>query len=483
MRPDISYRLLLAPLGLLLLFFAACGSQPTVNAGTSQAQAATTTTVVSTNPAVANTTPGNQQAGTSAAMPHTETSCPAEGTGRAAITTPLALGSHQNIVYTYNTPNAAILRRYDVSTGKKINILSIPGVQINDAQLSTDGQFILFTTKPVTSPGAAHIGSIAVQLVRVDGQGLQTLYCAKNTFQPGMSGLYNLLWSPNQQLAIFSLRNPADAGKSQFVRALNLSNGQVQTEINTAIQITTGPMNNYRLYGWLNNTQVYMADDLNTLEIGGLDKVKPYYAYILDLSKGPDQKLSIMPVAKLDSYCWSLGSVPDGSRLLISMCQHNPPGTAGSSITHGPGTLSVQPQPASDIDTGRTDIYKNSTGGVTAASAISNSTLLFDLHFGDGAVNRDELWKINIDGTKLTRLTPLEGSITQQYTLNTSSQSPWSNVSRDNSMFAAQSRNGSPTTNLCYGSLSGGDAAQAPTVFATATQDEGTLEIAGWTTM
>src|SRR5260370_4676497 len=125
---------LLIPLGLLLLFFAACGSQATTS------QLATSTVAVTTPTAKSS---GQLTTTTSNTMLQTATSCPATGTGRAAVTTPLTLGHQQTIVYVYNTPHTAILRRYDVGTNQKTNILSIPDVQINDAQLSTDGQFIL----------------------------------------------------------------------------------------------------------------------------------------------------------------------------------------------------------------------------------------------------------------------------------------------------------------------------------------------------
>ena len=126
-----------------------------------------TTTVASTSP-----------------MPSTTTDCPAWGTARAMISAPLALGTHQTIVYTVNegpfaSPTIAILRRYDIVTGVKTDIVSLPGVSIDHAQLSPDGQWILFTAtdKP---------GSIKLQVIRLDGQGLQTLYC---TTKPGLSSL------------------------------------------------------------------------------------------------------------------------------------------------------------------------------------------------------------------------------------------------------------------------------------------------------
>jgi hypothetical protein len=62
--------------------------------------------------------------------------------------------------------------------------------------------------------------------------------------------------------------------------------------------------------------------------------------------------------------------------------------------------------------------------------------------------------------------------------LNSATQFPWSNVSRDNNLYALQTISASHVFTLEYGSLSGG----APTVFASL--GDGTdMEIAGWTTM
>src|SRR5258708_9821197 len=45
---------------------------------------------------------GNNNPGQTVPMPQTQTDCPATNTARAAVMRPLALGSHQNLVYIYN---------------------------------------------------------------------------------------------------------------------------------------------------------------------------------------------------------------------------------------------------------------------------------------------------------------------------------------------------------------------------------------------
>ena len=89
------------------------------------------------------------------------------------------------------------------------------------------------------------------------------------------------------------------------------------------------------------------------------------------------------------------------------------------------------------------------------------------------------LWKVNTDGARLIQLSTggagVSGgpSILCQY-----SQYPWSNLSRDGSLFALQhnSSNGQ-TQSLLLGSMNGG----MPTTFASISGTQ--LSIVGWTTV
>jgi len=49
------------------------------------------------------------------------------------------------------------------------------GLRIEQAQVSQDGQWVLFLSIPDPRGDSQH--SAMLQLVRLDGQGLQTLYC------------------------------------------------------------------------------------------------------------------------------------------------------------------------------------------------------------------------------------------------------------------------------------------------------------------
>src|SRR5260370_17754849 len=100
-------RLLLASAGAFLIFLlATCGSGGTTSG--------TPTTTGGQTPGVTPTTNGGSAP---APLPATQTGCPAAGTARAAVMTPLTLGNHPNIVYTvtkfqHHTPTSAPPKHY-----------------------------------------------------------------------------------------------------------------------------------------------------------------------------------------------------------------------------------------------------------------------------------------------------------------------------------------------------------------------------------
>jgi flagellar basal body L-ring protein FlgH len=117
----------------LLLFLAACGAETTTAnspLATSRSQGATSATPIGSTPAQ-----------TTVPMPPTQTSCPVSGAARAAVMVPFVSGGTHTIVYTVNTsthtvPTSGILRRYDVKTGNKTDIVKFPNTSISEAQVS-----------------------------------------------------------------------------------------------------------------------------------------------------------------------------------------------------------------------------------------------------------------------------------------------------------------------------------------------------------
>ncbi len=460
----------------LVILVAACGNPNTnqnssTNSTASSSQSSTTSTPPTKGGATG--TPTTSPVTTTVPMPTTSTSCPAPGTGRTAVTAPLALGSHQNIVYLVDqyqgtTFVGSTLRRYDVSTHNKTDIVTINGAVIDDPQISADGQWLLF----VSSVGQQH----KLQLVRMDGKGLQTLYCASNM------SLDHVLLSSNQKLAIFSSLNPNNNQGGLYL--LNLITGTIQLELKPT---NSGPPLNLDNIGipltWLDNTHIYVS--FTTQPIAPIDMLG-----ILDTSRGPNQQMSDLTTVFQDKVsqtfnypCWDADSSYNGSTLFLAQCSGisapNCSGSCALGTREGPSTINTEPGTAGSQKT----IFTSQTLGIAAIRAISNSTLLLQVenfsmnHQVDTSQNG--LWKLNTDGTGLTRLTTEANGITTSLCPYT--QNPWSNVSRNGSLYAFETSNTSayPSTyTLFYGSLNG----STPTSFASIS-DGTQLSIVGWTTM
>lgn len=442
----------------LLFLLAACGSTgtPPSTGGSTPTNSATATPA--TTPTI-----------TTVPMPPVQTSCPAPGTARAAIMPPLALGPHQNIVYLVkefhgNTPTST-LKRYDLTTGNKTEIVKLAGVSIPEAQLSADGQWLLF----VNSVNQQY----KLQLVRMDGQGLQTLYCAPRSID-------HVLWSSNQKYAIFNSFSNDQGG----MYLLNLQNGTIQLEL---LPADSGPPLNLKFLGtpmtWLDNTRVYIS--FTTFPIAPIDRLG-----LLDTSRGPNQHMSDLTTVYQDKTggtfnypCWDTDSSYDASTLFVAKCSGiSAPNCSGSctlGTREGPSAIYTEPGRGGSLHT----LLTNQTLGIASVRSISSSTLLLQVE--NFSVNltvdtsQNGFWKVKTDGTALTRLTTEAKGISTS--LCPFTQNPWSNISRNGGLYAFETTtSGSyPSTYaLSFGSLNGG----RPQTFASIS-DGTQLSIVGWTTM
>ncbi|GAC1583951.1 MAG: hypothetical protein PVS3B3_39150 [Ktedonobacteraceae bacterium] len=415
-----------------MLLLAACG-QPAAALTTSQAGGF-------------HATSSTQKQLATAPMPPTQTSCPINGQGRPAVFAPLSLGAHQNLVYTYNAAGSAFLKRFDTSTGVKTTIVSIAhGAAIYYAQLSTNGQFILFAVK------YAHFAQL--QMVRLDGQGLQTLYCAAPV--NGLPNfIQNALWSPNQQLTVFVEENPGGGPGAPVVKLYNLLTGAVQT------YITPGTRFGYAPRQWLNNTEVYMTGSYQSLVAA------PANVFILDITKGTNQQNNTRKIADIKGYNWEMNLSTDGRKLLLSQCADTPDQTD----PNAPSIISSQNVTGGVLN----PIYISHMFAVTQVRVIGPNTLLMVLGGKFGGDPQDGLWKMNMDGTGLVHLT-------QDGRLLSDTHTTWANVSRNGALYATIGYNytGDGITlpyKVLYGSLNGG----ATTQIALTNRSE-TAAIAGWT--
>lgn len=388
--------------------------------------------------------------------------CPPAGKGRVAVMSPMTLGGHQNIVYIVderqgNTPTFGTLKRYDVTTGSKTEIIKIAKVSIYDAQISTDGQWILFV--------AASSAADKLQMIRVDGQDLQTLYCAPQA--PG-TFFYSPDWSPDERLVSFLGPYP---GQLAGIYILNLQSGSVQLE--------AGPFNMLNS-AWLDNTHLYMMP-------AGVD-ARTNAIFMLDLGRGANQPSSnglvqvFQQAPPYHSYGCADYDTYGGSKLFISQCTADyDPGSSVIGKQQGPSSIGVQLPPDAPLHS----IFTSPTLAITMVRAISSSTLLLLVDNFSGVYNhsvdtsQNGLWKINMDGSGLARLT---AQLPSQYApfldpFCAFTRTPWANGSRDGSMYSLEVDN-QQNQSLLIGSVSGGSPITIASISA-GTQ----LSIVGWTTM
>ena len=373
---------------------------------------------------------------------------PATGTARAFVSASLALGRDPTVVYIVNEgpPNAptfGTVKRYDTSSDAKVEIKKTANTRIDDAQVSADGQWVLFT---------AHVaGQSELRVVRMDGQGLQALFCA-----PSGAHIFGAQWSLNQKLVVFDVGQDA-GGTTMYL--LDMTNGSLQSEL-----VSTAPGLAYLPRTWLDNKRVLLVGFAQNAD------APPQNVYLLDTTKGANQQATdLQQVVSLGQPCWDFDSSFDSTKLFVSHCTPGQPQASSS--------VGVQPATGGTLNT----FLTSSTLAINTIRVIDpNNTLLATANnMGQGVsgdTSNDGLYRLRTDGSNPFLLTSNNSGETSN--LNLFSQYFWSNFSRDSKMYALQTTN--PTTNtysLFFGSLNGG----TPTTFASIS---GTvLEIAGWTNL
>jgi eukaryotic-like serine/threonine-protein kinase len=396
---------------LLLVGSVACANQTSSAAG-----------AVSTQ-----TTVSGQKTPAGATSPAVNASCPASGKGRAAIMPAIPLGRRQEIVYYRNTNGSATLREFDVQDKTSSIIASISGETIDSAQLAGNGQWVLMVVQKN--------GVQALQLVRVDGQDLQTLYCAS------AGQKVEAQWSPNHQQILFS-QNSAHEAK---LLLLNVMSGVLQVEFSNAAYGQLKPLT------WLDNNHVYIG-----LVSSGL-LYQPDNLIVLDTSKGANQQASdLKTIVGSGDSPWSFDCGVDGRTAYFVTSIEPPRAGALQSVIYAQSALS----------SGFTNaIFTSHSLYITAVRVVSAKTLMFfaeDPEHTHSSANG--LYTIGTDGHGLKQVVSA-----QQPTLwpfNPTSQYTWSSFSRNGVYYV---------DGLSYGSFSGGSL----TAYGSAQPDD---TLVGWTT-
>jgi len=247
------------------------------------------------------------------------------------------------------------------------------------------------------------------------------------------------------------------SNNTESVDLLNTTTGVVQTELS----FSTSTLSAVTVRTWLDTTRIYLTNTQTDQP--------PNIIYILDTSKGPNQPLSNLMTVFHGNFS-DFDSSYNGSQLFISSC------SCGQGGNFGPSSITVQPATGGQAKT----LFSPSSDAITSVRAVLPTTLLFTVaNFslgGGGNMIDNGLWKMNTNGTGIARL--ITNQAGQFSGLNNFSQFPWSNVSRNGSMYAVQIA-GNPIQALQLGSLGGG----APTTFASFNGSGTSLNTVGWTTM
>ena len=445
------------PLLCLLVLLSACGSG---SGGTTTGTPNATPPSTNSGGGSSGGTPsgqGNNPPAQTVTMPPTQTACPADGTARAAVMQPLALGPHQNLVYVYNEVPANTstayghLKRYDASNGQKTTIAT-SGIAIQQAQVSADGQWVLFISTPDPRGDARHSGLL--QLVRMDGQGLQTLYCfpkVTTNIPPTAQ------WSGDQSSILLTTDT---ANTTSTITLLTVVSGALRNEVTLT--------DNNQLYResvvtWLDNSRAYV------IKSGRQGPLPPITLYLLNTNSGA---MSQVLTHSVRMSAFSLDSSYDGTKLFVGYCLQaaNP---FDSTLTSSPATGGAQ----------QTLLHPGATTCLQNVRAINGTTLLvlvLNTNAGMTSFNY-QVSTLHLDGSGQQTLTTINRPAGQGLTLdfNESSQFPWSSVSRDGSLYALQSNNpDTKTQQILIGSFGGGN----PGAIASTNGLSG-VSLAGWTTL
>jgi serine/threonine protein kinase len=338
-----------------------------------------------------------------ATMPPTQTSCPLPGQARAAVMASYPSQGRKTFVYsTYTQDNdtgkvRGTLMRYDIATGKASPIATVLS-RIEGEQLSSDGQWVIFLSQV---PWNNNFIS-AIQMVRIDGQGLQTLYCASEA-----TGLItDLLVSPGVNTTHWHLFFSESEDNGLVVVTtlvmLNIKKGDLVS------QSIDGQ--SYRSMRWLNDEDIYLLDEGDPHQSSTGTKYS-----LINLTINPTSPTTFSlsdvgtPIAVSSGSPFDISS--DLKTIFISQYKghYNPSGGGGGAS--GPSTVSRVQQTSGGGWSNAVSVFKSDTLAVVDVRAITSSVLLLKVGNQGQYSDQNGIWKINTDGTGLLRLTTKETDV------------------------------------------------------------------------
>ena len=417
-RPKSSFNRLLELSAALLVIGALVISMVVLLQRTHQQPGSAGTATVSPHstltPVVATQTPIATQTQTGCSLSHAATLTPPSGPNDPAVFYLTGRGGYQSLL------SATSLVRYDLATGKTTTLVQTTSDSIIvEARLSPDKQWLLLRV------AMQNLQKIELQVIRTDGSMLQTVYesCAAGIAFGGMDA-----WSPNGREVAFP--DPATS-----ISVLDLASGRVQR----FLLPNNGSMS-YQPAFWADNQHLLVkrsdGADASRVEVE-----------LLDISKGANQTASdLTPITSLPTFCGNIAPGDNGSQLFSSSCAAFNGNCQGSQV-QGPSNVSVLPATSGAIRT----IYSSPSKAVTAIASSGSSSLLIYIENTRGDLSQDGLWKINTDGSGLTRLTTTKALACQynQYPY------PLTQIASDGERYALLYMDGGEQK-LIVGSLAGG---------------------------
>lgn len=230
-------------------------------------------------------------------VPPTQNDCPAANTARAMVTAPLAQGKDPQIVYVAQTGNDVTTRNriisYDTVTHTSTELFKVSSGMIGRAIISADGQWLLIGYVDAAHMPIPSSAYVQLQAMRIDGQGLQTLYCGQAA---------RLTWSPDRHWIAFD--NPIQAvGVPDTVHMIDTTTGQLLAEVDIPEQDNVPNPHNPIPAFWLSNTQLYLEE--------------PSEMYLVDTANGEHQALSSLKIVSQQTDISTVGAVADGTNLFM----------------------------------------------------------------------------------------------------------------------------------------------------------------------
>ncbi|GHO85398.1 TolB family protein [Dictyobacter formicarum] len=323
-------------------------------------------------------------------------SCPGTGSARAVFMPALpATGNHHYIVYTLMRGGGQSLVRYDLANGQKSTLVQLDGDDYTvSARVSPDGEWVLLKRND-------HQRLQMVQLVRIDGKYLQTLYCA-----PFIS---NVQMSPDQRYVVVSRLYESQRYNGISTYSIELSKGTLRLVLRQPAD-----QSGYEPLKWAGNHSLYMTKSLTGVGGGGPFLLRDRFNLYLLQDVGWDQSrqannLKLLLAMPSHQPCLDLDVTPDNASVITSTCTMS--SDSQSTVQTGPARIQIQSLRGGSAHV----IYSLPHQAITYVRSISTTTLLFVI--GDRRYKfastftldprgeeQNGLWTIHTDGTALTRI-------------------------------------------------------------------------------